>query len=329
MSALAPTVEAFFTERLLHQLQASPRTIAAYRDTLRLLLGFAAERTGKPPSELGFDDLDADLVTDFLTHLERQRHNSIRTRNARLAAIRSLFRFAALRHPEHAGQIQRVLAIPAKRHQRGMVSYLAGEEIDALLDAPDRSSWHGRRDHALLLLAVQTGLRVSELTALTLADIELGRGAHVRVHGKGRKERVTPLTRQTVAVLRVWLRQHHGDPGAALFPSRRGTRLGVDAVEWLVAKHAATAARHCKSLRNKNITPHTLRHTAAMQLLHAGVDTSVIALWLGHETPQSTQHYLHADLALKQRALDRTTPPNTRPGRYRPPDALLTFLEEL
>jgi integrase len=210
-----------------------------------------------------------------------------------------------------------------------MVSYLASEEIDALLDAPDRSSWHGRRDHALLLLAVQTGLRVSELTALTLADIELGRGAHVRVHGKGRKERVTPLTRQTVAVLRVWLRQHHGDPGAALFPSRRGTRLGVDAVEWLVAKHAATAARHCKSLRNKNITPHTLRHTAAMQLLHAGVDTSVIALWLGHETPQSTQHYLHADLALKQRALDRTTPPNTRPGRYRPPDALLTFLEEL
>jgi len=222
-----------------------------------------------------------------------------------------------------------VLAIPAKRHQRRIVSYLASDENDALLDAPDRSSWHGRRDHALLVLAVQTGLRVSELTALTLADIELGRGAHVRVHGKGRKERVTPLTRQTVAVLRVWLRQHHGDPGAALFPLRRGNRLGVDAVEWLVAKHAATAAQHCKSLRNKNITPHTLRHTAAMQLLHAGVDTSVIALWLGHETPQSTQHYLHADLALKQRALDRTTPPNTRPGRYRPPDALLTFLDEL
>jgi integrase/recombinase XerD len=222
-----------------------------------------------------------------------------------------------------------VLAIPAKRHRRRIVSYLASDEIDALLDAPDRSSWHGRRDHALLVLAVQTGLRVSELTALTLADIELGRGAHVRVHGKGRKERVTPLTRQTVAVLRVWLRQHHGDPGAALFPSRPGNRLSVDAVEWLVTKHAATAAQHCKSLHNKNITPHTLRHTAAMQLLHAGVDTSVIALWLGHETPQSTQHYLHADLALKQRALDRTTPPNTRPGRYRPPDALLTFLEEL
>lgn len=278
----APTLEAFFTERLLHQLQASPRTIAAYRDTLRLLLRFAAERTGKPPSELGFDDLGADLIADFLTHLERHRHNSIRTRNARLAAIRSLFRFAALRHPEHAGLIQRVLAIPAKRHQRGIVSYLTSDEIDALLDAPDRSSWHGRRDHALLLLAVKTGLRVSELTALTLADIELGLGAHVLVHGKGRKERVTPLTRRTVAVLRVWLREHHGDPGAALFPSRRGNRLGIDAVEWLVAKHAATAARYCKSLRNKNITPHTLRHSAAMQLLHGGVDTSGIALWLGH-----------------------------------------------
>jgi integrase/recombinase XerD len=329
MSTFAPTVEAFFTERLLHQLQASPRTIAAYRDTLRLLLGFAAERTGKPPNQLDFDDLDADLITAFLTHLEQQRRNSIRTRNARLAAIRSLFRFAALRHPEHAGLIQRVLAIPAKRHQRGIVGFLTTEEIDAVLHAPDRSSWHGRRDHALLALAVQTGLRVGELTALTLADVELGNGAHVRVHGKGRKDRVTPLTPHTVAVLRVWLREHRGGPDTPLFPARRGGRIGTDAVEWLVAKHATTAAQHCKSLRSKNITPHTLRHSAAMQLLHAGVDTSVIALWLGHESPQSTQHYLHADLTLKQRALARTAPPNTTPGRYRPPDALLAFLEGL
>jgi integrase/recombinase XerD len=281
MSALAPTVEAFFTERLLNQLQASPRTIAAYRDTLRLLLGFAQHRTGKPPAQLDLADLDADLVSTFLTHLEQQRHNSIRTRNARLAAIHSLFRFAALRHPEHAGLIARVLAIPAKRHQRGIVSFLTPTEIDALLHAPDRTNWHGRRDYALLVLAVQTGLRVCELTALTRADLQLGSGAHVRVHGKGRKDRVTPLTPQTAAVLRVWLRERHGEPDDPLFPSRRGNRLGTDAVEWLVTKHATAAAHNCPTLRTKNITPHTLRHSA-MQLLHAGVDTSVIALWLGH-----------------------------------------------
>ncbi len=329
MSALAPTIEAFFTERLLNQRHASPRTIAAYRDTLRLLLGFAHDHTGKTPVQLDLADLDAELVSTFLAHLEQQRHNSVRTRNARLAAIRSLFHFAALRHPEHAGLIQRVLAIPPKRYERRIVSFLTPAEIDAVLDGPDRSSWHGRRDHALLVLAAQTELRVSEITGLTRGDLQLGAGAHVSCHGKGRKDRVTPLTSRTVAVLRVWSREQPGNPEDPLFPSRRGGRLSTDAVEWLVTKHAKTAAQHCKSLRDKTITPHTLRHSAAMQLLQGGVDTSVIALWMGHESPRSTQHYLHADLTLKERALARTTPPNTKPGRYHPPDTLLTFLEGL
>jgi integrase/recombinase XerD len=328
MTAMAPTIEAFFTERLLNQRQASPRTIAAYRDTLRLLLSFAHENTGKMPTQLDLADVDSALISAFLTHLEQHRHNAIRTRTARLAAIRSLFRFAALRHPEHAALIQRVLAIPSKRYERGIVSFLTPVEIGAILQAPDRASWHGKRDHALLALAVQTGLRVSEITGLTRADLHLGTGAHVRCHGKGRKDRVTPLTTQTAAVLRVWLREQPNEPNAPLFPSRRGTRLSTDAVEWLVAKHATTAAQRCESIYNKKITPHTLRHSA-MALLDGGVDTSVIALWMGHESTRSTQHYLHADLALKERALARTTPPHTKPGRYHPPDALLAFLEGL
>lgn len=329
MSLLAPTIEAFFTERLLGQRQASPRTVAAYRDTLRLLLTFAHDRTRKTPAELDLGDLDAALVAAFLAHLEQQRRNSVRTRNARLAAIHSLFRFAALRHPEHAGLIQRVLAIPAKRYERRIVCFLTKQEIDAVLAAPDRSSWHGQRDHALLALAAQTGLRVSEITGLTRGDLQLDTGAHVRCRGKGRKERVTPLTSQTVAVLRVWLRQQPGNPGDPLFPTRRGGRLSPDAIQWLVAKYTTVATPQCASLRGKHVTPHTLRHSAAMSLLQAGVDLSTIALWLGHESPRSTQPYLHADLALKERALARTAPPNTKPGRYRPPDTLLAFLKSL
>lgn len=329
MTALAPTIEAFFTERLMSQREASPRTIAAYRDTLRMLLSFAREHTGKMPTELDLADLDATLIGAFLAHLEQHRHNGVRTRNARLAAIRSLFRFAAFRHPEHAALIQRVLAIPSKRYERGIVNFLTPAEIDAVLQAPDRVSWHGKRDHALLALAIQTGLRVSEITGLTRADVHLGTGAHVRCHGKGRKDRATPLTTQTAGVLRVWLREQPDEPNAPLFPSRRGARLSTDAVEWLVAKHATTAARRCASLQSKKVTPHTLRHSAAMALLGGGVDTSIIALWMGHESTRSTQHYLHADLALKERALARTTPPNTKPGRYHPPDKLLAFLEGL
>jgi integrase/recombinase XerD len=329
MTLFAPTIEAFFTERLLGQRQASPRTVAAYRDTLRLLLTFAHERTRKTPAQLELGDLDGELIGAFLTHLEQQRGNSVRTRNARLAAIHSLFRYASLRHPEHAGLIQRVLAIPAKRHDRRVVCFLTAPEIDAVLAAPDQSSWHGRRDRALLALAAQTGLRLSEITGLTRADLRLGTGAHVRCHGKGRKQRITPLTSQTVAVLRVWLHQQPGNPDDPLFPTRRGGRLSPDAVQWLLAKYAAAASKRCPSLRGKQITPHTLRHSAAMSLLAAGVDLSTIALWLGHESPRSTQPYLHADLALKERALARTAPANTKPGRYRPPDTLLAFLESL
>ncbi len=330
MSALAPTLQAFFTDRLIRQRNASPHTIAAYRDAFRLLLGHAEQRLAKQPCQLEIGDLDATVIAGFLDHLERDRGNSVRTRNARLAAIHSLFRFAAHRHPEHAEVIQRVLAIPPKRHERALVTFLDGDEINALLAAPDRSTWTGRRDHALLLLAIQTGLRASELTGLTRGNVHLGAGAYVSCHGKGRKDRITPLTADTIAVLRVWLAERAGHPDEPLFPTSRGTRLSHDALARRLTKHGSTAAQVCPSLRDKKkITPHTLRHTTAMRLLHAGVDTTVIALWLGHESVDTTQIYLHADLALKERALARTTPPHAKPGRYRPPDTLLAFLEAL
>ncbi len=329
MSALAPTLQAFFTDRRIRQRQASPQTIAAYRDTWRLLLAFAVQRTGSEPSRLDMGDLDAPLVGAFLDHLETERGNGVRTRNARLAAIHSLFRYAALRHPEHAESIGRVLAIPPKRFARNLVTFLTEPEVAALLTAPDRTTWTGRRDHALLLLAVQTGLRVFELIGLRCADVHLGTGAHASCRGKGRKERITPLTRSTVAVLRVWLAERAGQPADPLFPTGTGSPLSRDAVERRIAKYAATASAGCPSLRTKRISPHVLRHTAAMRLLQAGVDTSVIALWLGHERIETTQIYLHADLALKERALARTTPPGAKPGRYRPSDTLLAFLDGL
>lgn len=329
MSALAPTLQAFFTERLVGQRNASPNTISAYRDTLRLLLAFAARQLYCQPCELDLGHLDAGLITAFLTHLETERGNSVKTRNARLAAIHSLYRYAALRHPEHAQDIQRVLAIPLKRSDRALVTFLDQEEIDALLAAPDRSTWTGRRDHALLLTAIQTGLRASELTGLRCGDVHLSTGAHVSCLGKGRKQRITPLTTVTVAVLRVWLAERIGDPDSPLFPTSRGRPISRDGLERRLAKHLDTATRRRPSLSEKKITLHTLRHTAAMQLLHADVDTTVIALWLGHERVNTTQIYLHADLALKERALARTKPPGTKPGRYQPPDPTLAFLQAL
>jgi integrase/recombinase XerD len=329
MSALAPTVQAFFTQRLINQRRSSPHTIAAYRDTVKLLVRFAAARTGREPSVLDLADLNATTVGAFLDHLESERGNSARTRNARLAAIHSLFRFAALRHPEHAQDIQRVLSIPPKRTDRALVTFLDQEEADALLAAPDRSTWTGRRDHALLLTAIQTGLRASELAALNVADLQLDRSAHVTCIGKGRKQRITPLTATTSAVLRVWLAERAGDLDDPVFPTIRGRRLSRDALERQLAKHLQPAAQRCSSLEGKNVTIHTLRHTAAMRLLQAGIDTTVIALWLGHERVETTQIYVHADLALKERALARTKPPDTKPGRYQPPDTLLAFLEAL
>jgi site-specific recombinase XerD len=331
MTTLAPTLEAFFTERLIGQRQASPHTISAYRDSFRLLLGFLQDRTGKPPCKLGVQDLDAPTIGAFLAHLENDRHNSVATRNARLAAVHSLFRFAALRHPEHADLIARVLAIPPKRTDRALVSFLTEPEIDALLSSPDRSRWIGRRDHALLAVTIQTGLRVSELVGLRCGDVSLGTGSHLRCRGKGRKERATPLTAATTAVLRTWLRERRGAIDDPLFPTSLGHRLTPDAVERRLAKYLAVAQQSCPSLRGKRLSPHVLRHTCAG--LQAGVDISPIALWLGphikHETIRTTQIYLHADLALKERALARTAPRQVKPGRYRPTDALLAFLEGL
>jgi integrase len=329
MTALAPTLQAFFTDRLTRQRQASPQTIAAYRDTWRLLLAFTARRTGRQPGQLDFADLDAPLIGSFLDHLEHDRGNSPRTRNARLAAIHSMFGYAALQHPEHAESISRVLAIPPRRFDKALVTWLTEQELDALLAAPDKSTRAGRRDHAMIALAAQTGLRISELTGLTCGDVHLGSGPHVSCHGKGRKERITPLTKNTIAVLRAWLAERRGEPEQPLFPNRTGGRLSRDAVEKRLAQHVTTAAGDCPSLKSKNVTAHTLRHTAAMRLLHADVDTSVIALWLGHEQADTTQIYLHANLELKEKALARTTPANTKPGRYQPPDQLLAFLESL
>jgi site-specific recombinase XerD len=329
MSLIAPALQGFFTDRLLRQRNASPHTVTAYRDTFRLLLTFASRHVGKSPCQLSIDDLGPTLVTAFLDHLETERGNSVPTRNARLAAIHSLFRYAALHHPEHAATIQRVLAIPPKRCDRTIVTFLTDPEIDALLAAPNRSTWTGRRDHALLALAIQTGLRISELTSLTGHDMHLDTAAHVGCRGKGRKQRITPLTSRTVAVLRVWSTERAGQPNDPLFPTRTGRQLSRDAVEHRLKIYANAAAAACPSLAAKKITAHVLRHTAAMQLLHAGVDTSVIALWLGHEKVETTQIYLHADLAIKERALARTKPQTTQPGRYRPPDSMLAFLNSL
>ena len=329
MSALAPTLQAFFTDRLIRQRHVSGNTIAAYRDTLRLLLAFTAGQTGLTPSALDLTHLDATMITGFLDHLETVRGNSIRTRNARLAAIHSLFRFAALTHPEHADTIARVLAIPPKRFDRALITYLTEPEIGALLAACDQATWTGRRDHAMLLLAVQTGLRISELIGLTRHDLHLGNGPHVACHGKGRKDRITPLTRDTVAVLRDWLTEQPAEPDRPLSSTRHGHPLSRDAVEHRITHYTAKAAASCPSLNGKTITAHVLRHTTAMGLLHAGIDTSVIALWLGHVSVDTTQIYLHADLELKQRALARTRPPNVRAGRYQPGDTLLAWLETL
>jgi len=329
MTLLAPTLQAFFTDRLIRQRQASRHTITAYRTAWRLLLVYAGQQTGKLPARLDIADLDAPLIAGFLDHLEHDRGNTSRTRNARLAAIHSLFGYAATTHPEHAADIARVLAIPAKRSGTTIITYLPEPEVTALLAAPDCGTWTGRRDHALLQVAVTTGLRASELTGLTSSDAHLGAGAHVACHGKGRKDRITPLTSDTVATLGAWLTERAARPGQPVFCTRRGTAMSVDAVEDRVAHHAATAALTCPSLAAGHVTPHILRHTAAMRLLHAGVDTTVIALWLGHESTRTTLIYLRADLELKQRALDRTTPPGGTPGRYQPPDAILAFLDNL
>ena len=329
MTAIAATLQSFFTDRLISQRQASAHTIASYRDTLRLFVQFMHRRTGKAPSRLDWADLNADAVSAFLDHLEIERHNGPRTRNARLTAIRSLFIYASLRHPEHAGSIGQVLAIPPKRFDKAIVAYLDHDEATALLAAPDRSTWVGRRDYTLISLAMQTGLRISELLGLNCGDIVLGTGAHVRCEGKGRKQRSVPLTEAVRSIVAAWLDERRGQPAEPVFITHTGRRLSADAVQRRITLHTENAAAQCSSLTGKHLSPHVLRHTSAMSLLHAGVDTTVIALWLGHADVRSTNSYLHADLAIKERALAQLTPVAAEPGRYRPPDRLLVFLEGL
>jgi site-specific recombinase XerD len=313
----------------MQQRQASPHTISSYRDTFRQFLKFAQLRLHKLPSRLNLEEIDAPLVVAFLDELEKYHGLSVRSRNLRLTAIHSFFRYAALEAPTHSAQIQRVLAIPSKRFARTLVHFLTRLEVDALLAAPDRRTWSGRRDHAFLLVAVQTGLRLSEMTGLKREDLILGLGAHVRVIGKGRKERCTPIAKSTLAVLKVWLREPPRGDGDVLFPNARGERLTVHGVQYLLNKHRETASKVCPSLSQKRVTVHRLRHTMAMDLLQAGVDRSVIALWLGHESVETTQIYLEATLAMKEQALAKISPPYTKPGRYRPTDQLLSFLNSL
>lgn len=328
MSALAPVLQGFFTQRLAAR-RASPATVATYRDTYRLLVRFAAARTHKTPSSLEVADVDAALIGAFLDHLETDRHNSITTRNTRLIAIHSLFKHAALACPDDAETIRRVLAIPAKRTDTTIVSYLTRPETDALLAVPDRGRELGQRDHALILLGVQTGLRVSELTALTWTDLTFGAGANVHTTGKGRKQRATPLLPATARLLQAWGRHRHADPEDPVFATRAGRHLSTDAVADLLDRYTAPAATACPSLSAKRVTPHTLRHTCAMNLLQSGVDIATIALWLGHANTQATQIYLHADMQLKEQALARTAPQPQARHRYQPTDSLLAYLESL
>lgn len=329
MTSLPALLQGFFTDRLLRQRQASGHTVAAYRDTFRLMLAFAAETFGQAPSDLTLEDLDAPFIGEFLDHLQKHRGNSARTRNARLAAIRSFYSYVALTEPACSLICQRVLAIPNKRHEKRPIEFLSRTEIDALLAAPDLSTWTGRRDRALLLLAIQTGLRVSEIIGLRCEDVVLGAGAHVRCTGKGRKKRSTPLRKDVARTLHAWIKECHGCDGDPLFASTRRGPLSRDAIEHLVSKHVEAASRSCPTLKRKRITPHVLRHTAAMELLQSGVDRSVIALWLGHESLETTQIYLHADMAMKEKAMERTTPSRAKIVRYRPDDDLMAFLTSL
>jgi integrase/recombinase XerD len=322
-------VQDFFLRRLIAQRGASARTVEAYRDAFELLLGFAEQRTGKPPSALSLADLDAPLVLDFLDYLETGRGNTARTRNARLAAIHSFMRYAAIRDPASLPITARVLAIPAKRFDRPVLGYLSREQVAAILAAPDRRTWSGRRDAVLLATAYNTGARVSELTALRVRDVLLDRQTAVHLHGKGRKQRVIPLWKPTAAELRAWLDQISSAPAAPVFPNRAGTPLSRSGIRDRLDRAVAAAGQHCPSLRGQHVTPHTLRHSTAMHLLQSGTDLAVIALWLGHENPATTHQYLEADLAAKQAVLHRLADPSPMPARYQPGDQLLAFLESL
>lgn len=329
LANLAGHLQRFFTDRLLGQLGASPHTVASYRDTFRLLLKFATRQSKQQASDLNVADLDAKLVGAFLKHLEQDRHNSARSRNSRLSAIHAFFGYLCANEPALASHCQQVLAMPFKRFVRGPVEFLTSEETTALLNAPDAMTWLGRRDQLLLQVAVQTGLRNSEITQLRRQDVQFGPGANIRCLGKGRKARCTPLHSKLAATLSQWLAEQPQDPAFPVFPTAKGNHMSSDALQKLVTRHIRTAAKTCPSLLKKRVTPHTLRHTTAMDLLQHGVDITVIALWLGHESIQTTQAYLHADMAMKEKALAHATKTKIIPKRYRPTDRLLAFLESL
>lgn len=322
-------LQSFFTNRLCNQIQASPNTIASYRDTFRLLLKFASKKLNKSPIKLEIEDIDSMLICDFLAHVETDRGNSTHSRNTRLASIRSFYRFVAMNEPQHAQHCQRILAIPSKRYVKRSIDYLNRAEIEALISAPDASTWIGRRDRAILMVALQTGLRVSELIHLECQDIVLGTGAHVKCEGKGRKQRCTPLRKDTIMILKIWLKERAGANGDPVFITNRGDKLSRDAMEHIVKKYALAASIKCPSFANKKVSPHVLRHSAAMELLQNGVDLAVIALWLGHESVETTQIYIHADMRIKEKALANVSPTKSHPGRYKPDDTLLSFLESL
>jgi len=322
-------LQTFFTDRLIAQRNSSPNTIAAYRDTFRLLFDYARKELGKAPSALTLDDLNSAFIGAFLDHLECDRGNGARTRNARLAAIHSFFHYVAYQLPEHSSLIQRVLAIPGKKHERALVEYLNKDEANALLDAPDRSTSTGRRDHALMLVGIQTGLRVSELTCLSCGDVTFGAGTHVRCMGKGRKARCTPLTQSVASIVKAWIKERGAQPDEPLFPNRRGGHLSTDGVQFILTKHLTVAQQQCTSLKEKKVSPHVLRHTAAMNLLHAGADTATIALWLGHERLDTVNIYVQADMTAKEMILARTAAPEGKASRFHPDDSLLAFLKSL
>ena len=329
MTALAIELQTYFTVFAHTQRELAANTISAYRDTWRMLIRYVGESTRTRAERIDFTDIDAEAVAAFLDYLGPARGGAVATRHSRLCAIRAVFSHAVVNYPEHAATITRVLAMPPKRHPKPMLEFLTAAEADALINAPDRTRWTGRRDHALLVLAIQTGLRVSELCSLTTSNIHLGPAASITCTGKGRRTRATPLTAATVAVINAYLTERSTRPGQALFCGPRGDRLSRDALEHRLAIHLPTAAARCPSIADKHVTLHTLRHTAAMNLLAQGVDVAVIALWLGHQRTQSADTYLHADMTIKQTAIDRTRPPNTKPGTYRPEPDILAWLNNL
>jgi integrase/recombinase XerD len=322
-------VQSFFAQHLCEHKQVSPRTVTVYRDTFRLLFAFLQDRIGRSPSDLGISDLDAPAILAFLDHLEAVRSNQARSRNLRLSAIRSFFRYASLRDVQHLAVANRVLAIPTKRTAHPLLTFLSRAEIDAILAAADQSTWLGSRDHALLLTMYNTGARASELTGLTCGQVSFGSTTLVQLHGKGRKERTVPLWPQTAKILTRWFQVLNTDDKGLAFPTTRRTKLSADALNGLLQRAVARASPACPDLGPKRVTPHVIRHTTAMHLLQAGVDIAVIALWLGHESIETTHGYVEADLEMKQRALDKLTPPAGTVGRFRASDSLLQFLSRL